>query len=428
MNLRRSLFVVLLVGALLTGSLVTAQGDEPVKLAFWFHTHPPMVALNEALIAEYMELNPNVTIEYQVIPNNQFFEKMIVSMSTGVGPDIINMGNSQLVSDYIPNGLVDEVDYAAMGYDSMEDLLAQYVPAGLTGAMVDGKYYGIPSEFNTDLLAIYVPDLVAAGYPADWAPTTWEELGEVAGSLSQFDANGNQTHRGFDLVYLHAGWYSNQFQTLAKQTGCTYYNEEGTESTINSPACVAAAQIWRDMIFKYKAANPALSARESTVPLQDYIDGTVSMTFIQPWGMELVREGSPERWENTALVPLPQYDPENPKTKVNAYYWGVNADSQEQEEAWKFVAFLASHPGRWLLEVNFLQANANMDQLPEAAEFPYAESWMRALEPGEFFQLYPNANETHEALRVAMEDILFNDADIQTTFDNLKAELDFIVQ
>jgi len=113
---------------------------------------------------------------------------------------------------------------------------------------------------------------------------------------------------------------------------------------------------------------------------------------------------------------------------VNAYYWGVNADSQEQEEAWKFVAFLASHPGRWLLEVNFLQANANMDQLPEAAEFPYAESWMRALEPGEFFQLYPNANETHEALRVAMEDILFNDADIQTTFDNLKAELDFIVQ
>jgi multiple sugar transport system substrate-binding protein len=182
------------------------------------------------------------------------------------------------------------------------------------------------------------------------------------------------------------------------------------------------------MIFEYQAANPALSARESTVPLQDYIDGTVSMTFVQPWGMELVREGDPDRWENTALVPLPQYDPENPKTKVNAYYWGVNADSENPEEAWKFVNFLATHPGRWLLEVNFLQANANMAELPEAADFPYSDSWMTALEPGEFFQLYPNANETHEALRVALESILLSDADIQSTFDNLKAELDFIVQ
>ncbi len=259
MKLRKVLFIALLVGMLLTTSFASAQGSDPVKLVFWFHTHPPMVDLNAALIEEYMELNPNVTIEYEVIPNNQFFEKMIVSMSTGVGPDIINMGNSQMVSDYIPAGLVDEVDYAAMGYATMEDLLAQYVPSGLVGAMVDGKYYGIPSEFNTDLLAIYVPDLVEAGYPADWAPTTWDELGEVAGALSKFDANGNQTHRGFDLVYLHAGWYSNQFQTLANQTGCTYYNDDMSESTINAPECVAAAQIWRDMIFKYQAANPALS-------------------------------------------------------------------------------------------------------------------------------------------------------------------------
>src|SRR5690606_15893997 len=288
-------------------------------------------------------------------------------------------------SDYVPRNLVTEVDYAAMGYDSMEDLLAQYVPNALSGAVVDGRYYGIPSEINTDMLAIYTPDLVEAGYPEDWAPTTWEELGEVAGALSKFDENGNQTHRGFDLVYLHAGWFSNQFQTLAVQTGCTYYNEDLTESTINSPECVAAAKIWRDMIYEYRAANPSLSSRESTVPLQDYIDGTVSMTFVQPWGMELIRDGNPERWENTRLVALPQVDPENPATKINAYYWAVNSQSELPEEAWKFVNFLASHPGRWLLEVNFLQGNANMAELPEAADFPYADQWQEGFNSGNFF-------------------------------------------
>lgn len=423
----KKMTIILLVLLLaLSSSALTAQ--ESVTITFWSHTHPPMVDLNEALIAEYMDLNPNVTIEYQVIPNNLFFETMLVSTSTGVGPDILNMGNAQLISDYLPRGLIAEVDYEALGFDSMEALLATYVPNALAGAMMDGSYYGLPSEINTDMLAIYTPDLVEAGYPEDWAPATWDELGEVAGELSRFDENGNQTHRGFDLVYLHAGWFSNQFQTLAMQTGCTYYNEALTESTINSPECVAAAQIWHDMIFEYQAANPSLSSRESTVPLQDYIDGTVSMTFIQPWGMELVRQGDMERWENTRLVALPQVDPENPQSKINAYYWAVNSGSAVQEEAWKFIAFMASHPGRWLLEVNFLQGNVGMDELPEAADFPYADQWMLGLDSGDFFQLYPAANETNEALRVALENILFNNTDIQSTLDNLKAELDFILQ
>lgn len=421
-------FTLVLLVLLLAISATGLAAQEPVTITFWSHTHPPMVELNEQLIAEYMELNPNVTIEYQVIPNNLFFETMLVSTSTGVGPDVMNMGNSQLVSDYIPRGLVSPLNAEALGYESLDDMLAAYVPNALTGAWVEGNYYGLPSEINTDMLAIYTPDLVAAGYPEDWSPATWEELGEVAGALSKFDAAGNQTHRGFDLVYLHAGWFSNQFQTLAVQTGCTYYNEELTESTINSPECVQAAQIWHDMIFKYQAANPSLSSRESTVPLQDYIDGTVSMTFIQPWGMELVRAGDPERWEGTRLAALPQVDPENPRNKINAYYWAVNAASPVQEEAFKFVAFLAAHPGRWLVDVNFLQGNINMAELPEAADFPYADQWMIGLESGEFFQLYPSANETHEALRVALENILFNNMDIQSTLDGLKVELDAIVQ
>ncbi len=428
MKLHRLFSTVLLVVFVAAMMLGVVAAQDEVTVTFWSHTHPPMVDLNEQLIAEYMELNPNVTIEYEVIPNNQFFEKMIVSLSTGVGPDVINMGNSQLVSDYIPRELVNELDPAALGFESVEEIQARYVPSGLVGAEVGGSFYGLPSEFNTDLLAIYVPDLVAAGYPEDWAPATWDELGEVAGALSQFDEDGNQTHRGFDLVYLHAGWYSNQFQTFAIQTGCNYYNDEGTESVINSAECVAAAQIWRDMIFEYGAADPSLSLRESTVPLQDYIDGTVSMTFIQPWGMELVRTGDAERWENTKLVALPQVDPENPRTKVNAYYWAVNADSEVPEAAADFIRFLSDHPGRWLTDVNFLQANVDMADLPEAAEFPNADQWLLGLESGQFYQLYPSANETHEALRVALEDILLNDADIQATLDNLKSELDFIVQ
>lgn len=408
--------------------VITPMAAAQTTVTFWSHTHPPMVELNEQLIELYEEQNPDINIEYQVIPNNQFFEKMLVSMSTGVGPDVINMGNGQLVSDYIPRGLVSEMDVEAMGFESIDELQELYVPAGLEGAEHDGKYYGRPSEFNTDMLVIYVPDLVEAGYDADWAPQTWEELGEVAGDLSKFDESGNQTHRGFDLLYLHAGWYSSQFQVFASQTGCELYNEDATESTANSPECIEAAQLWHDMIYKYEAANPKLTSGASTVPLQDYIDGGVSMTFIQPWGMELIRQGDAERWENSKIVPLPQVDPENPVTKVSGYYWAVNSQSEVKDEAWKFIDFLASHPGRWLTEVNFLQANADMNELPEAADFPNADQWLSALEAGRFTRVYPNANETNEELKSALEAILLNNADIQETMVSLKRGLDRIIQ
>jgi multiple sugar transport system substrate-binding protein len=416
--------LLLAATALLAVSVAAAQ----TTVTFWSHTHPPMVTLNEKLVEEFEAQNPGIDIEYEVIPNNQFFEKMLISMSTGVGPDVINMGNTQLISDYIPRGLVDELDYEAMGYGSLEELKAEYVPAGLEGAQANGKYYGRPSEFNTDMLVIHVPDLEEAGIDADWAPATWEELGEVAAQLSKFDDSGRQTHRGFDLVYLHSGWYANQFHTLAEQTGCELYNADNSESTANSSECIRAASIWQDMIYEYHAANPRLTSGESTVPLQDYIDGTVSMTFIQPWGMELVRGANPERWENSKLVPLPQVDRANPTTKVNGYYWAVNSQSEVKDAAWKFIDFLASHPGRWLVEVNFLQANTNMAELPEAAGFPYAEQWLTALEAGQFTRTYPNANETNEALQSALEAILLNEADVEQAMTTLKRDLDRVVR
>ena len=408
--------------------VISPLAAAQTTITFWTHTHPPMVELNEQLIELYEEQNPDINIEYQVIPNNQFFEKMLVSMSTGVGPDVINMGNGQLVSDYIPRDLVSEMDVEAMGFASIEELKESYVPAGLEGAERNGKYYGRPSEFNTDLLVIYVPDLVEAGYNADWEPQTWEELGEVAGNLSKFNESGSQTHRGFDLLYLHASWYSTQFQVFASQTGCEFYNADATESTANSAECVEAAQIWHDMIYKYKAANPKLTSGASTVPLQDYIDGSVSMTFIQPWGMELVRQGNAERWENSKIVKLPQVDPENPVTKVSGYYWAVNSQSDVKDEAWKFIDFLASHPGRWLAEVNFLQADADMNELPQAADFPNADQWLTALEAGQFTRVYPHANETNEALKSSLEAILLNNADIQETMNSLKRDLDRVIQ
>lgn len=55
------------------------SGDK-VKLTFWTHTHPPMVKLNKQPIAVYEKKHPNVTIDYQTIPNTEFGIKMLTAL------------------------------------------------------------------------------------------------------------------------------------------------------------------------------------------------------------------------------------------------------------------------------------------------------------------------------------------------------------
>ncbi len=64
----------------------------------------------------------------------EFGTKMLTSMGTGTGPDIINMDDAAMRSIYIPRELVQEVDPAAMGFASLEELQAKYLPGALEGA------------------------------------------------------------------------------------------------------------------------------------------------------------------------------------------------------------------------------------------------------------------------------------------------------
>src|SRR5687767_6809926 len=58
-----------------------SEASAPTTISFWTHTHPPMIEVYEKLIADYEAANPNITVDYQTIPNNEFGTKMLTSLS-----------------------------------------------------------------------------------------------------------------------------------------------------------------------------------------------------------------------------------------------------------------------------------------------------------------------------------------------------------
>ncbi|SDL40475.1 extracellular solute-binding protein [Nonomuraea jiangxiensis] len=380
------------------------SGDGTVTLTFWTHTHPPMIELNKKLIAEYEARNPKVKIEYQTIPNTEFGTKMLTSLSTGSGPDIINMDDNALRGEYIPKNLLAPVDPAGFGKKSAADLEAGYVPGTLDGAKdAGGTLYGVPSEFNGTAFAINTKHFQDAGLDPEQPPKTWQEVIDKGKALNK--AGHKQA---FNFLYLHSGWYSQWFQTLANQTGGAILSPDGKSPALGTPGTKQALDLWVELARTSGIADPKTSSRDATVPFQDLASGTQSMAIVYPWAMEQIRQSNPDTYKDLAVVPLPQVNPAKPVSRVYGYFWAVNKASEHQAESWRFISYLAGQHDRWLSDVSFVQPVTGWQDSAPAKKIPGIDVIAQAYAEGRYDQVGPHWSEVQDTLRKAVDEAVFD--------------------
>src|SRR5688572_1731066 len=109
-----SFLLVTLVTMLLLGFSVAAQ-DQPVTVKLWMHEHPPRVPLDEELLEQFAAENPNIKVEYTVVPAPEWGTTLATAMASGTGPDLFNV-DSFSVGDYFVHGNIVPVDAAAAGF------------------------------------------------------------------------------------------------------------------------------------------------------------------------------------------------------------------------------------------------------------------------------------------------------------------------
>lgn len=355
-----------------------------ITITFWTHTHPPMIAEFKKIIKEYEHLHPNVHVAYQSIPNVDFATKMLSAFSTGTGPDVMNMDDNNLRSTYIPKGLLAPVNPSDVGYKSLAALKRGYVPGALEGASMNGKVYGLPTEFDVTALAINTKEFKKAGLNPNKPPKTWAQLDKMGEKI----VRKHVAPRAFDMVYVHSGWYHNELGTLLLQTHGRVLAPNGKSAWINKPAAVKAVSIWYDMVRKYHIANPHLASNNATVPYQDFMDGSIAMTMFNPWGISTITPGS-AAYGHYKVVPLPQVNPRKPVDPFYAYYMCVNAKSPHKAADFAFIRFALSKTGDWLKNVNFIQPKVGWNKLPQARHMPFYNVWAAELKHGSFIPVDP---------------------------------------
>jgi multiple sugar transport system substrate-binding protein len=336
------------------------------------HYSPEESAGLEPCFAAYEAENPGVDIVYQQIAYGDYLQTVITSRIGGQAPDIYHLYNIW-GPQMIENGVL-----AAPPEDVVNWIRENYVAATVDTVTIDGQVWGIPTEVSNYMLVYNKKLLAEAGFDAP--PATWEELVTMAEALTKRNDEGNIVQAGYAYGPTTAT-IVHPFLIMLYSEGVNPFKDDFSGTNLTSPEAI---DVLTKQVELYQKG-----ITDRSVEVWNFPSGTVAMMFMAPWYESTLREAFGDEFENTVgVAPIPMG--ENWRSMQYAFFYGVDANSDVQDEAWQFLQWLntgqdgnISCMGELLMNLGALTANngdiaAAQDTLGDFYTKPFVDALERS--------------------------------------------------
>ncbi|MDR0876787.1 MAG: extracellular solute-binding protein [Treponema sp.] len=392
-----------------------------VTLRFWSHQNIPWNDSNEGFIAGFQKENPNIKIEYEAFPYEDFEQKTQTSLlSKSGGADIYELWGGWAL-DFTSTGalaVVPDKFINELKADSYEPVLAAF--------NYNGKYYGVPIEFNAEYGGMLVLKPFFDSHNIKY-PTTWNEMISIA-KANTVSRNNFFDVRGFDFLGADTMTYTYLSMILSK--GGNYLEDGGHRFNFDTPIAREALSTLRNYIVVDKITN--LDGFTNTEGVEYGVFNGV--TLQAPRGMWTIPTGKEtygvELGTDFDYIPSPFYGDQKKWAAETGWGLVVNGGSAHQEEAWKFVEYL-------LRPENILQNAIDRGNIPPRksvardpkylAAVPFAKPVLDVLE-GASFVGYINTDVMKNAIDNAFVDYVEGGASLDATITRINNELNEYAQ
>lgn len=288
--------------------------------------------VEQMVIDEYMQENPNVTIEVEALDEEAYKTKFKAYSMEGM-PDVVSIwGQPAFLDEVLEAGVLaelDEADYADYGF----------LPGSLEGFKKDGKLFGLPR--NTDVAGFYYNEKMFEDNGWE-VPSTYAELLTLAGTIKEAGISPLAMDGGdgwpmaiylSDLMFKIGGDY-HEAVSNAVSTG-----------DFSDPIFTEAAQLMKD------AADAGLfqtgyDSQDYGTAMNLFTNGQAAMFYMGSWEASMaLNEDIPEEIRtNIRVFTMPVVDGgKGAATDIAAWNGGgyaVSANSEVTEEAVKFLNYL----------------------------------------------------------------------------------------
>lgn len=264
-------------------SEVSAQEGEPVT--FWYmgdgteHVQPILDAFTE---------ETGIEVSVQSIPWGSAHDRLLTSVASGDGPDVVQMGTTWMAEFSDAGALMDITEYVENSEALNPD---NFFEGNVQTNVFDEKYYGVPWYTETRALYYRTDLLEEVGYSE--APATWEELKDAAVKLSE---------RGDNMYGFNVDGADQSFSFMfARQNGADLFNENN-EPQFTQPEFVETIEYLNSFI-----TEGAAPAQDLGLDISQTFggDGIVPMFVSGPWMINAIQENAPDiegKWA-TAVLP-----------------------------------------------------------------------------------------------------------------------------
>ncbi|MCC3761963.1 sugar ABC transporter substrate-binding protein [Glycomyces sp. TRM65418] len=361
--------------------------------------------------------NPDITIDLQLIPSDQYEQKVQTMIAGGDGPDIMQVAEN--VNSYSSKSqLVPLDEYIESSGLDMEQ---RFGPVGDLYTYED-QTYAIPDRSGA-MIVYYNKDLFdAAGLEYPTAEWTQED---AQAAMEQLTIPGEQ------WGYGGAGWWA-QWWSFAYQNGGQIIDDSGRPA-VNSPEVVAALQWANDLTHVHHVVPTAAEYADMGPDMGGdpaFAAGTVAMNTTGFWAIG----GLIESDINWGIAPMWSGE----QQAVSAFGSGlaVTRDSENPEQAFEAIDFLTDVEAQTViidkaqdvpanLEVQQSDAFLNPEWAPEGLDMgAFGES-------SEFIFRAPFIPEWNEMMATFDDNLgtFWNEGgDAKTELDKIQAQLESIIE
>lgn len=280
-----------------------------------------------------------VKVELEVISWTDLYNRILTAVTSGDGPDILNIGNTWAVT-LQETGAFEPIEGAALDAVGGQDRFLQtsWSTGGAEGkAPTSIPLYGLAYNLY------YNPKMFEAAGIAE-PPATWDEFVADAKKLTiDTDGDGAIDQWGFTAAGASVAANSHQAFVRGLQNGGSLFDSSG-KATFDSDEQVAGVKQWIDLMATDKVMSPS-DAEISDGPLKvdNLINGQAAMMFDQ----SPLKNFAARDFTDFATAPVPMMTAdatglEGTQSHVAGINLSVFKNSDNKANALKLAAFMTS--------------------------------------------------------------------------------------
>lgn len=399
-----SLTVIIILGVIVPVIFFSfyKNPSREIEIDLWY-TYEGGDVINSN-IESFMEDNPNIQINFVEQPSSGWLDKFISVAQTGEAPDIF-LGKGSWFGELSQLGYIHSLtDHIT------PEIEAKFFPSAISGLGYEGEYWGLPMWYDSILL-FYNKDLFDAqnvSYPlANWTDI---ELLDAATTLT--DRSENQI---YGLVWATLSPYMWPAFQHGFGHGPLYQNET---IIVNDTASYNAMDFIYDLKYNSRLVEYDETSGSAT---QAFITNKGAMLIYGGWYIPMLEELRVNY--GVQILPSISSTGERISPIVEIKGWGISKDTEHFDTCYQIIDFLSSKE----VQEEMVEEEFKVPTLIELLNSPIVKNDPRImiqLEQIEFSQLHPLDpiyNIYSDYMRAALQFILLDHLDIQTTLDNAQA-------